>query len=1654
MCHISYDCYPLPNYISRDFSYLRVLRCDTTMRLELDSKKLRSSTPQGILEYFRNALEISSDEEVTDQLLHLIEIDSLSPRPFIHLWLKVSSSPGALWKCMQQRFSIITRITSIVRFGKRLQSSSWKVFWDGVGGVDGLVTLFSDFSEYEVRSACRAIAHSWRGGDVEVKSRCFKDLFHALQSPSPNQKILDERPLDKYYRTLLPACVEIEDKSTILSMGDREEKLFFRHNHIALKNRFLESIVGENPNRDEWLYPILSRYLLYTSSRWGPLEAMPFPLRILQAMATVKHPIFDYQTFMNSLAHPLLMRGIRQKASWALLQDIIVTSLSWIERHGHLDKLAWKCNSFVHLIAKCWYKKQDMFSQLFAKVIVDGNKDLSALSSRLGHIRSDLPFSLHYHQFRFGWQSLGYNADNPEHMREIFAQMRDYMVCSLDPEESSWLLNRLDAASLVETPSQSATQPRALPSRWCFTKSPKIDFDCGPDLLQVILLHRSGHQEAANELAQINIQERKKKAVSSSDSYFRGQHACAVLTFSKESGCLEIYMKEQIWARRFVRDPLVARQLWASTSRSEIAMLSGIPAKPFLTPELTVHDISRGVVSANRAIVDLFETVDMAKREPSYNAHAYSGIHCMPLNVILERMRRLPHLTEYCGFSDEQSRQGVESNTVTMLLSREEKLLAPVLSEKITRIGHKDPSILQFVDNWLKARDELWRTLRPVALPDFAELPRPFPQGLPIQVLIAPFTFRSAILETHMPFLASRVGEVIFADPQEAFQPFPVGDDEMMDRKVLVDHYHKALELYILMGSTTLEQKERAQRAWNYAIGPLSQARLSEAEAIRYWKNEFAQTKIDLKSPTVQPSVAEAWLVVPEVDNPCNIEEWGLHPPTKHIPSPTKVLKPLAYIDLVKMTSNTRLTSFPTIRSVSKTIIRVPGEQIKARGMLLLERIDQALREPSVMDGILLTSILFLDETGGTGERLLSKPFPGTNPATIRFPTLYLDGETLRDPLCTKEEAFSMLRRLIHYVPPSMIAKGANSALEQLNKTAANIDEHREWSSLLYRYLDLLKRSDRPALAAKLAIQYMKSSSDSSTWYWIALSHELLKRLSASDAQACILYFADAIFDKLEERTKIQAELLTGNNSRDSEVLDSSMKKQQQDPSPLLKVTTVKLLVNSLKDAAYVSTKCSLSVLTKVLAKFSHNDVQGAVVSSLLAMYGSKPLMAETDDNVLHALETVIPIATNLREREPISASEWKTAETTSTPPRLTAQLLSENDTPLLLSLLDFLKEKMGHVDSDKQKNYFTSIILPIHAGLKEQTERWIHIFMRQHGISGPYHIPYPPFNHDITQRIFRDASRHAPLSLLDDYVRYVHFNITPPEPIASLNKRLQPRKDKPLTPAAKFWLSHFGRGLNIVGTAITALITLLDKSYSHQPSAITPTHIQEQYVQLFVLTLDHDTEHLTYTRRFTDRLCSALDNPKSSFPASWGTRYKPILEAIIAHIEYARNSNNPSGSTSARILPTTFKLQMYMMRFAARYSDKLPIDRPASREEREAHCEAFAARVMRCTDAMPGTVYHEQFAQLQLVLKFLQGDDRFRVACYLGDIGWMMQVEWEIQDVLRVELAAGLARKVGEVESEELKNKVEWMIQSWKVCEREEIRALGMGAGKVNWGF
>jgi hypothetical protein len=328
-----------------------------------------------------------------------------------------------------------------------------------------------------------------------------------------------------------------------------------------------------------------------------------------------------------------------------------------------------------------------------------------------------------------------------------------------------------------------------------------------------------------------------------------------------------------------------------------------------------------------------------------------------------------------------------------------------------------------------------------------------------------------------------------------------------------------------------------------------------------------------------------------------------------------------------------------------------------------------------------------------------------------------------------------------------------------------------------------------------------------------------------------------------------------------------------------------------------------------------------------------------------------------------------------------------------------------------------------------------VHVFLRRHGFDDAaqleLELPRLPFYRDIWTVLLSRSSAHLPLSVLEDYITYLNFNVAPPAMMGSFIKKL---KDDPSlcdTSEVQDFLRRFGVGDKVILRSDFDFFYVISLPGRR---SITAKSAHEQYLRLYTTLLWNQTGSLKTLRHVTDILWRF--GRKSTVHKFWSRQYKPIVEAIITYVEGIRTKEwQKDPERRPRILPDTLGYRMWLLQYAAQHSPE------AESGNCEAHCENFATRVAEFSDAMVGTVYHSKFQQLKDALEYVSGNDRKRVALYLGNIS-------KTQDLLRLELAAGLlASTWGDPpKDEELDKRVDRMRDSWRKSESDEVRRLGFG--------
>ncbi|KAF2251455.1 hypothetical protein BU26DRAFT_539765 [Trematosphaeria pertusa] len=1622
------------------------------MTSPLDSAMLRSSSPREVAEYLRQALNNSSNAEITRQLISLVEIGS-HPPSILQIWLSISPSHSTLQQTLKQKASIEVRGLAIKHLQKMLTSSQWQETWDGLGGVPGLLDIFHDLSVREVRGACLAIGFSARGGDVDRKRAVFTELFKSLLPrlfPDASLKTSDHRPLLKHYQRLVLGCTEDVVSSVLDGIADVKwtrlrRNAIMQYHADTLRKLALRYVFEGYPSGEKWLSPLLSGFPPETTSEPGVSTSMAFSLQVLRRLAREEPDKLSDEYFLNSLVEPLLTRAVRKRVDWVKIQEIVDLTLPYLERHsGMARKLHRHHHGLLHLVALCWSRRSEMFESQFGFLLSYSHEGMENVGiGRFKPLMEGVPKSRRYTLLRFCMQVVsGRDLD----VEADFQGMNRTLTCSLLGK-----LPAQDALGLFTRMRKTNGDVNLVWKRYdhvtVLDDGPTPDSASGdPDMFQTVLLQRSGHQKAAEDIAERLGQARRKSAMSSPSPEQRAFFARTALHYAIASGSLKLCKEAFEWARRFKRDPLTAKELHHFYPQELTTLLSGIPE--VIEPGIASSELRQRVKAANQIMEELFDTLCSALREPSFSVGNWSGCIRLFFSVVQERIRRSSQLKSFLNLSDAQLYDILWDDTGTMLVAVEEKALAPgherLLGQSVggilgyyqslpTTLKAEEPSTYHFFDELAKARDDLWCKYRRTIHPAITTLHEPFPRGLPVQHLIEPYILDNPALESQAPYIASRVKAAVFPHPALALSPIPKDEETQAAIGRFIDDYASALRMLVPTTLEDDERKDRIERAWAHATGPLSETRMSAEEAVRYWqKTELTQGRYIHFGPLKPPAEdePEEWRLLPNADNPAEVEEWNPLPPPKPAIKPRE-LETLTYIDVSKHIGTKSAYGKITVRSTLELYPAViPAPEIQIDCIWSWQQNERAKGHPAMREGQIISALLFLDTFNSSKMRILSKPFPSEEDA--RYPSVYLDEQFLS----------KALRAHIKHVPTPVLAQVADNTMKTLEVADPKATTFAELERLAFMLIELLAQSDRPGLASELAIRAVIQRPDSSSWHRRLLSRGFFQQLPESDAHACISAFANAIIERMEEQAKAKdaPRPVAANAEAASPPAEST---SEANGLPFIKITTVKLLAQLLNSADYVPEEVALSTLSKLIEKASHVDIRYAVVESLLNMLISAP--PELTERILAALKTVVPIAGNLRERQPISEADWTRATETLELPELDPAHSAETHAPILTSLIAFLRRQPEEApDFPHRAAYMERVILPTVTGLKKQVGRWNSLFLRKFGIDvaaqSELKVPLMPREKDILQDLLAAGSSHLPLSLLEEYVAYVTFTVAPPPPIRTLNKKLQDDSKLSSQSDVRAWLSRYGMGPAIIADSHTMSLTTLLRHSSQLKGQITPKAVQAQFLTLYTAVLWNDDENFYCLDKLTRPLWPFSTRDK--IDKEWAEYYKPIVEAMVLYVEGIRTRDwERDPGRRPKVLPDTFEYRMWLLQYAAQHS--------SSSEDPEAHSKAFSERVSKVVEQISGSMYHKKFARLKEALEYVQGDDRVRVACSLGDIS-KTRLSWLTKlDHLRVELAAEMLMGLrDEMEDMELKKRVETLRLSWQKAESEEVRRLGFRLG------
>jgi hypothetical protein len=1617
------------------------------MAAGLDTRRVRSSTHAELRDYYNQALNDAPVGEITTQLLQAVERGSIAPTAFAP-WLGVAKSPSVIREALSQDFSVLIRNFAIKHLRKALWSSRWRETWEEIGGIAGLLDIFADLSVLEVKSACTAIGSCGRGTDLTEKRELFTEFFKALRPdrfPDTTHKTKDRRALERFYDLLIPACSEEVVKQAIAS-GERGKHLT-KYYPECLRNELIRSLNAEHLSTVDIskFKGLLHHYPPVKSTAKGFSKSMDFSLEVLETLSHSERRVVEDRVFMVQLVKPLLRRAIKGHAEWNTIKRIVDLTMRYLEAHASTGRhINDREGDFLYQVAFCWSQQPSLFEQQLRRLCshpVFGTTSESNIGD-WQNLLTHIPARQSYPLLRLLYQaSTSLDLDSDGDLAKTKGSLHHSFFLNLSPADALLFFTRLRR---VRGDTDLIDRDRSDSNLLLKSNFEGSSASGDPNLFHIWLLNLNNRGEEAKTMATGYIDTRKKKATTASQPEQRAFLAKSALFATIATGSLQELSKTLEWTKRFLRDPLVIREIYPQLYPEEaIRLLSGIPES--IDETLSLAELRERVSAANAILQGMFDTVCEALREPSFYLNGWTGVFDLFFKVVKLRIDLTPMVKKQLDASDQEVLTYLWADTIPMLITIEEKAQKDGY-EKL-QLNHcrgimarreyptyelksYDLSTYTFLDSLACGRDELWCRLRPLNHPATAGLPDPFPRGLPIQLLTAPWILDVEDLSSVAPYVASRARRTVFPDPKTALQLVPTDKDSRQAIGMFVDSYKHALRLYIPRACKKDEKQARIIQAWEYAIGPLSLKRMTADEATRFWSDKNASNFMEWPPKGAMSTIEKQWPLIPDDDGhgePC---EWNPFSSRPNLPS--RKLGELTYMD------------FSVAMSTSSA--KVPAYKAE-RGSIWTESRD-------IGEGGVLSALLYLDAKYTSDDRLLATPFPSA--ADTRYPSLYLDDEFLVAPEPNQYSAARGIHGHLDKIPPTLLAQSARNLIKALDKFEASskrskkADPHQVAMEIIARLVE----SDRPGMAIELVVRTVLERPKSSAWHRQLLNRGFLRRLPATQARSCI-------------------EAFTGGLVRILQAKDKSKKSSDKRPTattdePYAKVTTVKMLVQLCQDLDLIGLDYALSVLSTLSKMDTHIDVRLHIIKSFLLMLGNGS--RERSREVLTLLETFVPLAGALDERQPLDEARWLQCEQDLSLPELQPGIsdTASSDSPILSALVEYLRQEK--TATSMIQPFVDRIMIPVLQNLKDETARWAALFLRKYGFEdmllGDFSIPSIPRDPSMNRTLLcmeSEKLKYIPRTVLEEYVTYTSFRVALPAPMRAMNERLNADPALRTLPEVQTWMRLYGQTLDVTGGAFESfdIIGLLDRATDASDDApITPKLIQEQFLKLFTTLLWNDTPAYT---KLTKGLCRRLLNG-NYLGKTWWTPYgKPVLEAMVSYVNTLRTrewERDPARKPS--VLPDTFPWRLLLLD----YPWPSHHDDDAMREQR---CKVFTGQLVAVVNEMSSLpVYHKHLDDItEYLTEVAPSRDRFydennllynalinnRVltAIYVGDIS-KTRLSWlTTPELLRVEIAAALIAltrgdfgKEKAIIKSEIWDRLKGLMETWKACENEEVRRRG----------
>jgi hypothetical protein len=1657
-------------------------------------RQLRAAMQDQVAEILEKALETTDTASLTAHLLSAVKAGTIPPA-VLQVYLPLSRDPHALAAALRQTHSASIRHGAIIELGKALRAGSeFRATWTALGGAASIAALMRELSVNNVELLCRTLAQPGPRRDTSAaaeREEAISELFGLVYKPKrvginadSSSQDRDERPLGKAYGRLLSACTaKIRDQ--------------WRQNENPSYNSEVKVTVSYpnyvEPGQDDKVEaPVQPRSASVRLDGVGWLLSEG-KLKKLQAdivekidACDAKDLKIDAAKFTAELLLPLakgvakwkLVSGVRDKA-W----DLILASLNRWPDLAH--ELNFKQNGLLSRAIHWWNYVPTEERHARAGVVLQSLLKLvpAALFPSLDDFPDILRVKKAHRYELFVWllstpNKYGIDVESPSvEDREKLKGIDNGFPCQLfrllPIDKSINLLNLL-----AETrPDKTFLEPRTgrFSGRTILshTSDPTGTTRRGdyPLLHCLLLTHlspedpRRANSEILNSIGGI-LKQRMTKASQSREPGDRLAWAKSALCLAIASGSVELYANTLYWARRFDKDQFIVSRLYQDdvlVTKEGLSLLAAIPSNDRLSI-VPVATVEADIVAANNIVLHFLQTAAVALQEPSYQARSWVPVGKLASTIVRARFDLVNAWQTYYHLSDDETFSLIWQPTLFMLIEAEKLVLRQELSPMglAKPEGLLDSLILagvpelrghawKFLDNLAKARDEIWRQERVKRCPAVLTLEAPWPKGLPVQALFhIPSDVGKQALK--LPYVLSRAEARVFGDAKTLCSPMPGDNETRAAISGFFDDYGACLQIYFHSGGDKDDDTVRQARiacAWNHATKELTE---NWEHSRAFWLRwAFGAYEKWVPGPSESAQRSRPGPVFPEPTDPQVPMEW--HPdPKAQVREAVELELPgdLSCLECMLGTHQIRAATgvFDNRLSPGKKTVFTP----EVPGFWSEGRYDSPL-SGSTQDVYIAAAMLYINSEAGCGKSLLMEPFPSAeNP---RFPALYLADEFLDwSKPGSLFECFRLLEAFQTRIPPELLLRLARYMLEGRRMADVPNSAHLR---LTMDIVVLLSRGERPSLACELVRDVLIDGQGDSSWHRHLFNAGFLALLPAAEAKGFLNSMTDAMIDRLAQAKhytrsinpapsvtpSIATELTTCSTPNLTATLSPSPTVSTQ---PFIKISTVKMLAQTLRGSPVIDEHTTCSILAKILSNARHMDIKIAGIESLVEIFGSTKDV-ELKERIMDVLRArVVPIAASLDERYPMTEDDWAKAEADDVVPEIGG--MSATDRPLLHLL--FQTGLNSGFTVEWKKRWTEDVLLEVLKESTENNQRWITLFEKANGIGCPDGETLPPV--PVVARLYNDLLRDRPefvaAGIFKHLTQHVMANISPPPGVAIVNSKIENNPALGVSEGAKHWRSLFGNGsLGALDLGINTCAALLNR-----PASIWETFgadgLTVLLIQKFLLEVAD-----VFIETSDGRALGYLEDVLSRVPASGFNRTEcrkaqiahalPVLRKIVFRIDSLRTPEwQRDRHRHPRRLPDTFGTRLRMLPFPSTSFNNHAEPAP------DAEITVFAAEVISLIDELDrcGCPYHEEWNTLKATVcqHPVSKSDFLRIAVVLGQgvADPLNPRKLTPSEYMRAELARELIRK-GEDPRDRgvMRQTWELLVLQWKHNHDEVIR-------------